>query len=66
MFIIFFIHHCATATDSCLRSAATKNEEGARQIKELKRDVVAFARRWPLPGVDVNSLTRPAGIEEDD
>ncbi|CDO71181.1 hypothetical protein BN946_scf184845.g51 [Trametes cinnabarina] len=48
---------------------ATTPEEGkvgAQQVHELKKEVRAFARRWPLPGVDVSKLTRPAGIEEDD
>jgi len=48
---------------------ATTEEEGkvgAKQVKELRQEVRAFARKWPLPGVDVSQLTRPAGIEEDD
>jgi glycine hydroxymethyltransferase len=47
-------------------ATASKSEEGSRLIKELKRDVVTFARRWPLPGVDVKSIQRPQGIHEDD
>ncbi|EGO03465.1 hypothetical protein SERLA73DRAFT_129788 [Serpula lacrymans var. lacrymans S7.3] len=51
-----------------VRVATTEVEgkEGAKKVKELKRDVMEFARRWPLPGVDVSSLQRPAGIEEED
>ena len=48
---------------------ATKPEEGKvghLQVKELGKEVRAFARRWPLPGVDVSTLTRPAGIHEDE
>ena len=39
---------------------------GAQQVADLGKEVRAFARRWPLPGVDVSTLTRPAGIEEAD
>ena len=48
---------------------ATTPEEGkvgAKQVQDLKKEVREFARRWPLPGVDVSKLTRPAGIEADD
>ncbi|EIN08894.1 glycine hydroxymethyltransferase [Punctularia strigosozonata HHB-11173 SS5] len=40
--------------------------EGYKQVKELKKEVQEFARKWPLPGVDVSDLKRPAGISEDD
>lgn len=51
-----------------VRVATTESEGkvGAKMVKELRRDVAAFARRWPLPGADVSSLRRPAGIKEDD
>ncbi|EJF63611.1 SHMT-domain-containing protein, partial [Dichomitus squalens LYAD-421 SS1] len=39
---------------------------GAQQVAGLRKEVREFARRWPLPGVDVSTLTRPAGIEADD
>ncbi|PSR78608.1 hypothetical protein PHLCEN_2v7355 [Hermanssonia centrifuga] len=48
---------------------ATTQEEGkvgAQQVKDLGKEVRVFARRWPVPGVDVSKLTRPAGIEEDE
>lgn len=48
---------------------ATKAEEGKvgyQQVADLGKEVRVFARRWPLPGVDVSTLTRPAGIHEDD
>ena len=48
---------------------ATTPEEGkvgAQQVVDLRQEVRAFARRWPLPGVDVSTLQRPAGIEEDE
>ncbi|KAL6301425.1 glycine hydroxymethyltransferase [Sparassis latifolia] len=50
-----------------LRVATVEEEgkQGARLVRELRREVRAFARRWPVPGVDVSTLTRPAGIEED-
>ena len=47
---------------------ATTQEEGKHgfsQVKQLRDEVRTFARKWPLPGVDVSSLSRPAGIEED-
>ncbi|KAI6121979.1 glycine hydroxymethyltransferase [Pisolithus sp. B1] len=43
----------------------TKGKVGAKMVKELRHEVDAFARKWPLPGVDVTRLQRPAGIEED-
>ena len=39
---------------------------GAQQVTDLGKEVRVFARRWPLPGVDVSTLQRPAGIHEDD
>ncbi|KAG1839121.1 pyridoxal phosphate-dependent transferase [Suillus subalutaceus] len=48
-----------------IRAATAKGSAGAVQVDDLRRDVVGFARRWPLPGVDVSTLKRPAGIEED-
>jgi glycine hydroxymethyltransferase len=46
-------------------AAAGKGDAGA-ELKQLRRDVSAFARQWPVPGVDVSKLTRPEGIEEDE
>jgi glycine hydroxymethyltransferase len=48
-----------------LRVATNDQSEGAQALKALRKDVREFAMRWPLPGVDVKELTRPAGIEED-
>ncbi|KAI0826232.1 glycine hydroxymethyltransferase [Irpex lacteus] len=48
---------------------ATTPEEGKvgyQQVKDLGKEVRAFARQWPLPGVDISKLTRPAGIHEDE
>ena len=50
-------------------NVATTQQEGKvgfAQVQELRRDVRAFATKWPLPGVDVKGLQRPAGIEADD
>jgi len=44
--------------------AATEGQ-GAQAVAALRKDVQEFARRWPLPGIDVNGLQRPAGIPED-
>lgn len=51
-----------------VRVATTPQDDkvGAQQVVDLRREVRSFARRWPLPGVDVSKLTCPAGIEEDD
>jgi len=49
-----------------LRVATEGKSEGSQALKALGKDVRAFARKWPLPGIDVKNLTRPAGIEEDD
>jgi glycine hydroxymethyltransferase len=47
-------------------SIESEGKIGANLVRELRRDVVAFARQWPLPGADVSTIQRPAGIEEDD
>lgn len=39
---------------------------GYKQVQDLRKDVREFARKWPLPGVDVSALQRPHGIEADD
>lgn len=44
---------------------ATTQEEGKTgysQVKQLRDEVRAFASRWPLPGVDVSTLTKPEGF----
>ncbi|KAG1779435.1 serine hydroxymethyltransferase-domain-containing protein [Suillus placidus] len=48
-----------------IRAATTKGSAGTAQVNALRRDVAEFARRWPLPGADISTLKRPAGIEED-
>lgn len=49
-----------------LRVATEGKTDGAVALKALGKDVRQFARKWPLPGVDVKNLQRPAGIEEED
>jgi glycine hydroxymethyltransferase len=49
-----------------VRVATTGDGEGAKSVKTLRAEVRQFARKWPLPGVDVSAIKRPAGIEEDD
>jgi len=48
-------------------AASTEQEgkEGARLVKELRKEVKEFATKWTLPGVDVKNLKKPAGIGED-
>lgn len=50
-----------------VRVATTQEEgkQGFTQVKQLRDEVRAFATKWPLPGVDVASLTKPYGIHED-
>ena len=40
--------------------------EASEEVKALRKEVHAFARQWPLPGVDTANLKRPEGIPEDD
>jgi glycine hydroxymethyltransferase len=50
-------------------TAATTEQSGKvgyKQVQDLRKDVREFARKWPLPGVDVSGLQRPVGIEADD
>lgn len=49
-----------------LRVASEGESEGRKGLLALRKEVREFARRWPLPGIDVQDLKRPAGIEEDD
>lgn len=48
------------------RVATTGDGEGAKAVKALCKEVRAFAKKWPLPGVDVTSLKKPEGFEGDD
>jgi len=49
-------------------TASTEKEgkEGAKMVKQLRKEVKEFATKWPLPGVDTKNLKKPAGIEEED
>jgi len=49
-----------------VRVATSGNGDGVRLVNGLRRDVRTFARQWPLPGADISTIQRPAGIEEDD
>jgi len=48
-----------------VRVALDDKSTGYKAVKQLRKDVQEFARRWPLPGVDTSNLKRPEGIEED-
>jgi glycine hydroxymethyltransferase len=48
------------------RVALTGDGEGAKAVKELRKEVRAFAKQFPLPGVDLSTLTKPEGFEGDD
>lgn len=48
-----------------VRVATTGDGEGAKGVKQLRQEVRAFARSYPLPGVDVNTLKQPEGLEDD-
>jgi len=49
-----------------VRVATQGDSESVRAVKQLRKEVRVFARQWPLPGLDIATLRRPAGIEEDD
>jgi len=47
---------------------ATTQEEGKTGyglVKQLRKEVREFATKWPLPGADVSTLKKPAGIHDD-
>ncbi|KZT41543.1 glycine hydroxymethyltransferase [Sistotremastrum suecicum HHB10207 ss-3] len=48
-----------------VKVALDEKSEGSKGVKELRKDVGAFAMKWPLPGVDTANLEKPAGIDED-
>jgi len=48
-----------------IRVATSGDGEGVKAVKQLRADVKNFARQFPLPGVDVRTLVRPAGVEDD-
>jgi glycine hydroxymethyltransferase len=49
-----------------VRVATSGDGEGHQGVRKLRDDVRAFARGFPLPGVDVRSLQKPEGLSEDD
>jgi glycine hydroxymethyltransferase len=48
------------------RAATTGDSEGAKEVKALCKEVRVFAKKWPLPGVDVSTLKKPEGFQGDD
>jgi glycine hydroxymethyltransferase len=48
------------------RVATSGDGEGAKAVKTLCKEVRAFAKKWPLPGVDTLNLQKPEGFEGDD
>jgi len=48
------------------RVALTGDGEGAKAVKELRKEVRAFAKQFPLPGVDISKFTKPENFEGDD
>jgi len=42
----------------------TDGKEGFAKVRQLREEVQKFATKWPLPGVDVSTLTKPEGILE--
>ncbi|KAJ7192016.1 serine hydroxymethyltransferase-domain-containing protein [Mycena pura] len=45
-------------------TVAEEGKTGFAMVRELREEVRAFAMKWPLPGVDVSTLSKPVGIEE--
>jgi glycine hydroxymethyltransferase len=41
-----------------------KGCQNAAAIDQLKKDIGVFARSFPIPGVDVNALKKPEGVED--
>jgi glycine hydroxymethyltransferase len=46
-------------------TTAEEGKEGYKGVRELRRDVREFAKRWPLPGVDVKGLKKPEGLHKE-
>ena len=49
-----------------VRVATSGEGEGHKGVNQLREDVRAFARGFPLPGVDVRNIQKPAGLSEED
>lgn len=48
-----------------VRVASGGDGPGAQAVRVLRHDVRAFARKFPLPGLDVSTLVKPDGLEDD-
>ena len=46
----------------CVATVPEEGKVGYAQVKQLRSEVVAFASKWPLPGVDVSTLQKPTGL----
>jgi glycine hydroxymethyltransferase len=49
-----------------VRVATQGDGEGIKGVRQLRKEVREFAKQWPLPGADIATIQRPAGIEEED
>ena len=68
-----FLHRTVQLSLSLQKEAGSKLlkdflrvAEASEDVKALRKEVHAFARQWPLPGVDTSNMKRPQGIAEDD
>jgi glycine hydroxymethyltransferase len=43
-------------------AASDPNGRYLGEVEKLRREVQAFAMRWPLPGVDVKKLRKPVNL----
>lgn len=50
-----FVRVASTPVEGCV---------GHQQVKELKAEVEEFAKKFPLPGVDVANLQKPEGLHQ--
>ncbi|EJD05534.1 glycine hydroxymethyltransferase [Fomitiporia mediterranea MF3/22] len=67
-----FLHLAVQLALECQKQAGSKLlkdflrvAEANDDVRALRKRVREFARQWPLPGIDLASIKRPAGIEED-
>jgi glycine hydroxymethyltransferase len=47
-----------------VRVATSPETEGYKKVKQLREEVLAFATKFPLPGVNTKNLKKPEGIHE--
>ncbi|KAF7334271.1 Serine hydroxymethyltransferase [Mycena sanguinolenta] len=57
-----FLHRAVQLSLLLQKEAGTKMLKDF--VRELRAEVIEFATKWPLPGVDVSTLKKPAGIHE--